>query len=42
VGVEWRRKTPVYVWLLLAAGVLGLLALVLRWLAQRRRTTGES
>ena len=42
VGVEWERRTPVYVWLLLAAGVLGLLALVLRWLAHRRRTTGES
>ncbi len=40
VGVEWERKTPVYVWLILAAGVLGLLALVLRWLAHRRRTTG--
>ena len=42
VGVEWERKTPVYVWLLLAAGVLGLLAVVLAWLAKRRRTTGES
>ena len=40
VGVVWEKKTPVYVWLLLAAGVLGLLALVLRWLAHRRRTTG--
>ena len=40
VGVEWGRKTPVYVWLLVAAGVLGLLALGLRWLAHRRRTTG--
>jgi len=42
VGVEWERRTPVYVWLLLAAGVLGLLAVVLAWLAKRRRTTGES
>jgi hypothetical protein len=42
VGVEWEKKTPVYVWLLLAAGVLGLLAVVLAWLAKRRRTTGES
>ena len=40
VGVEWERGTPVYVWLFLAAGVLGLLALGLRWLAHRRRTTG--
>jgi len=38
--VEWERKTPVYVWLLLAAGVLGLLAVVLAWLAKRRRATG--
>jgi hypothetical protein len=40
VGVVWEKKTPVYVWLLLAAGVLGLLAVVLAWLAKRRRTTG--
>ena len=40
VGVEWEKKTPVYVWLLLAAGVLGLLAVVLAWLAKRRRATG--
>jgi hypothetical protein len=39
-GVEWEKKTPVYVWLLLAAGVLGLLAVVLAWLAKRRRATG--
>ena len=41
VGVEWGRKTPVYVWLFLAAGVLGVLALGLRWLAHRRRTTSD-
>jgi hypothetical protein len=37
VGVVWEKKTPVYVWLLVAAGVLGLLALLFRWLAHRRQ-----
>jgi hypothetical protein len=38
-GVTWERekKTPVYVWLLVAAGVLGMLALLFRWLAHRRQ-----
>ncbi|MBA2225989.1 MAG: hypothetical protein N3E46_00755 [Gemmataceae bacterium] len=37
VGVVWERRTPVYVWLLVAAGVLLTLALVFRWLARRLR-----
>jgi hypothetical protein len=37
VGVVWEKKTPVYVWLLVAAAVLGMLALFFRWLAQRRQ-----
>jgi|DewCreStandDraft_5_1066085.scaffolds.fasta_scaffold01119_19 hypothetical protein len=38
-GVTWvqERRTPVYVWLLVAAGVLLTLALVFRWLARRLR-----
>jgi hypothetical protein len=42
VGVVWEKRTPVYVWLLVAAGVLLTLALVFRWLARRlRRGTSE-
>jgi hypothetical protein len=37
VGVVWEKKTPVYGWLLLAAGALGMLALLFRWLAQRQQ-----
>ncbi len=37
VGVTWERPTPVYVWLLVAAGGLGVLAWLFRWLARRRR-----
>ncbi len=35
-GVEWERPTPTYVWLLLAAGVLGVIAVGCRWLLKRR------
>ncbi|MEJ5277359.1 MAG: hypothetical protein WHU94_15750 [Thermogemmata sp.] len=35
VGVVWERRTPVYVWLLVAAGVLLTLAVFFRWLARR-------
>jgi hypothetical protein len=42
VGVVWEKRTPVYVWLLVAAGVLLTLAVFLRWLARRlRRGTSE-
>lgn len=37
-GVEWRKPTPTYVWLLLAAGACGVLAIGCRWLVQRRRS----
>ncbi len=37
VGVTWERPTPVYVWILAAAGGLGVLAWLFRWLARRRR-----
>jgi hypothetical protein len=42
VGVVWEKKTPVYVWLLVAAGVLGMLALLFRWLARRRQRRSEA
>jgi hypothetical protein len=42
VGVVWERRTPVYVWLLVAAGVLLTLGIFFRWLARRlRRGTSE-
>ena len=43
-GVTWvqERRTPVYVWLLVAAGVLLTLGIFFRWLARRlRRGTSE-
>jgi hypothetical protein len=41
VGVVWERRTPVYVWLLVAAGVLGVLAVFFYWLSCHLRR-GES
>jgi hypothetical protein len=41
VGVVPPRRTPVYVWLLVAAGVLLTLGIFFRWLARRLRR-GES
>jgi hypothetical protein len=42
VGVVWEKRTPVYVWLLVAAGVLLTLGVFFRWLARRlRRGTSE-
>jgi len=35
-GVTWERPTPTYVWLLLAAAVLGVVAVGCRWLLKRR------
>lgn len=35
-GVDWKRPTPRYVWLLVATGVLGAMAIALRMLARRR------
>jgi len=37
VGVVWEKRTPVYVWLLVAAGVLLTLGIFFRWLARRLR-----
>jgi hypothetical protein len=37
VGVVWEKRTPVYVWLLVAAGVLLTLGVFFRWLARRLR-----
>ncbi len=37
VGVVWERRTPVYVWLFVAAGVLLTLGIFFRWLARRLR-----
>jgi hypothetical protein len=34
-GVKWHKPTPVFVWILLAAGICGLLAVMLRWLGGR-------
>lgn len=38
-GVTWERPTPVYVWLLAAAGGFGALAVLFRRLARRRQPT---
>jgi hypothetical protein len=35
VGVVWERRTPVYVWLFVAAGVLLTMGIFFRWLARR-------
>jgi hypothetical protein len=35
-GVTWESPTPTYVWLLLAAAVLGIIVLGCRWLLKRR------
>jgi len=37
VGVVWERRTPVYVWLFVAAGALLTLGIFFRWLARRLR-----
>jgi len=37
VGVVWEKRTPVYVWLFVAAGVLLTLGIFFRWLARRLR-----
>jgi hypothetical protein len=37
VGVVWEKRTPVYVWLLVAAGALLTLGIFFRWLARRLR-----
>jgi hypothetical protein len=36
VGVVWHKPIPRYIWFLVAAGGLGLCALVFRWLARRK------
>jgi hypothetical protein len=41
VGVVWEKRTPVYVWLFVAAGVLLTLGIFFRWLSRRLRR-GES
>jgi hypothetical protein len=35
-GILWKKPIPLYVWLLAGAAVLGLIALVCRWLLRRR------
>lgn len=37
VGVTWEKPTPRYVWLLVVAGVLAVVALACGWLARRSR-----
>lgn len=34
-GIEWRRPTPIYIWLLASAGVVAVFALAVRYLARR-------
>lgn len=38
-GVVWDKPTPTYVWLLLAAGVLGLISFVFAWMKRRSTRT---
>ncbi len=38
-GVVWDKPTPTYVWLLAAAGVLGLLSVMFAWLKRRSTRT---
>lgn len=42
VGVEWKRPTPLYVWLLMAAGVCGGLAYLFFYLRRRSSRTGTT
>jgi hypothetical protein len=41
-GVEWDKRTPRYVWFLIAAAVFAIVAGGLRYYAKRRRSVGAS
>jgi hypothetical protein len=41
VGVRWPQPTPPYVWVLVAAGVCCVFALVFAWLARRRKRAAK-
>lgn len=42
LGVEWKRPTPLYIWLILAAVGLGIVALMLRFMSRRHSRTSPS